>query len=83
MVRLFHRQAAEILKATDGEPGGPWTLHQLRHSALTYYAEDGESTPMLMTKSSHTSVAPLAQYEQPSAKVLQHWQERNDPARRR
>ena len=28
-----------------------WTLHDLRHSALTHAAEDGMPTPMLMTKS--------------------------------
>lgn len=25
-----------------------WTLHQLRHSALTYAAEDGPNTPILL-----------------------------------
>ncbi|WP_327249772.1 hypothetical protein [Streptomyces sp. NBC_01320] len=29
--------------------GGKVTLHQLRHSALTHAAEDGASTPMLVT----------------------------------
>ena len=40
--RLSYRQAAEIFEeATAGEQGGPWTLHQLRHSALTHDAENG------------------------------------------
>jgi integrase len=82
--RLSYRRAAEIFEdATAGEQGGPWTLHQLRHSALTHDAENGASTPMLMAKSGHTSVASLARYARPSAEALQHWQERNDPARRR
>jgi integrase/recombinase XerC/integrase/recombinase XerD len=82
--RLSYRRAAEIFEqATAGEQGGPWTLHQLRHSALTHDAESGASTPMLMAKSGHTSVASLARYARPSAEALAHWQERNDPARRR
>jgi integrase len=82
--RLSYRRAAEIFEeATTGEQGGPWTLHQLRHSALTHDAENGASTPMLMAKSGHTSVASLARYARPSAEALQHWQEQNDPARRR
>jgi integrase/recombinase XerC/integrase/recombinase XerD len=82
--RLSYRRAAEIFEeATAGERGGPWTLHQLRHSALTHDAENGASTPMLMAKSGHTSVASLARYARPSAEALARWQERNDPARRR
>jgi integrase len=82
--RLSYRRAAEIFEeATGGEQGGPWTLHQLRHSALTHDAENGASTPMLMAKSGHTSVASLARYARPSAEALAKWQERNDPARRR
>ncbi|WP_329022659.1 hypothetical protein [Streptomyces sp. NBC_00690] len=38
-----------------------WTLHRLRHSALTYDAEDGTSTPML-ARSRHASVRSLARY---------------------
>jgi len=82
--RLSYRRAAEIFEqATAGEQGGPWTLHQLRHSALTHDAENGASTPMLMAKSGHTSVASLVRYARPSAEALARWQERNDPARRR
>jgi integrase/recombinase XerC/integrase/recombinase XerD len=82
--RLSYRRAAELFEeATAGEQGGPWTLHQLRHSALTHDAENGASTPMLMAKSGHTSVASLARYARPSAEALQRWQEQNDPARRR
>jgi integrase len=81
--RLSYRRAAELFEeATTGEHGGPWTLHQLRHSALTHDAENGASTPMLMAKSGHTSVASLARYARPSAEALQRWQEQNDPARR-
>lgn len=77
--RLSYRQAEDLFK----EASGGATLHQLRHSALTHDAEDGASTPMLMAKSGHTSVASLARYARPSAEALQRWQERNDPAARR
>jgi len=77
--RLSYRQAEDLFKAASGGA----TLHQLRHSALTHDAEAGASTPMLMAKSGHTSVASLARYARPSAEALARWQERNDPARRR
>lgn len=76
--RLSYRQAEDLFKAASGGA----TLHQLRHSALTHDAEAGASTPMLMAKSGHTSVASLARYARPSAEALARWQERNDPARR-
>jgi integrase len=77
--RLSYRQAENLFKAASGGA----TLHQLRHSALTHDAENGASTPMLMAKSGHTSVASLARYARPSAEALARWQEVNDPARRR
>ncbi|MFD8564786.1 hypothetical protein ACFV1N_46615 [Streptosporangium canum] len=47
--RLSYRRAAEVFEQhTTDLPGGPYTLHQLRHSGLTHAAEDGASTPMLM-----------------------------------
>lgn len=59
--RLSYRQAAALFKAATGDmPGGPWTLHQLRHSALTHAAEEGASTSTLLAYSGHTSVASLA-----------------------
>jgi integrase/recombinase XerC/integrase/recombinase XerD len=77
--RLSYRQAEALFK----DAAGGATLHQLRHSALTHDAEDGASTPMLMAKSGHTSVASLARYARPSAEALARWQAQRDPARRR
>jgi hypothetical protein len=51
--------------------------------AAGHDAEDGASTPMLMAKSGHTSVASLARYARPSAEALARWQASRDPARRR
>ena len=81
--RLSYRRAAELFTgATAGEHGGPWTLHQLRHSALTHAAEQGASTPLLMALSGHTSTRSLARYARVSAEALQRWQQERDPARR-
>ncbi|MDQ3401985.1 MAG: site-specific integrase [Actinomycetota bacterium] len=66
--------------ATERESGGPWNLHQLRHSALTHAAEDGASAPMLMALSGHTNVASVARYAKVSAAALGRWQNDRDPA---
>lgn len=61
--RLSYRRAAELFEhATTGQPGGPWRLRQLRHSALTHAAEDGANASSLLAYSGHTSVASLARY---------------------
>jgi integrase/recombinase XerC/integrase/recombinase XerD len=52
--RLSYRRAAELLELHTADlPAGPYTLHQLRHSALTHAAEQCASTPMLMALSGH------------------------------
>ncbi|MGH3700934.1 MAG: tyrosine-type recombinase/integrase, partial [Pseudonocardiaceae bacterium] len=82
--RLSYRRAGELFQAnTTGMPGGPFTLHQLRHSALTHAAEAGASTPMLMALSGHTSVRSLAIYARVSAEALSKWQAQRDPAAHR
>jgi integrase len=63
--RLSYRRAAELFTDRTGH-----TLHQLRHSALTHAAEDGWSTPMLMARSRHKSVASLAKYAKPSPEAV-------------
>jgi integrase len=82
--RLSYRRAAELLEqATTTCPGGPWTLHQLRHSALTHAAEAGANTATLLAYSGHTSVTSLARYARVSPEALGRWQQQRDPARRR
>jgi integrase/recombinase XerD len=49
--RLSYRRAAHLFHQTTG-----WTLHQLRHSALTHEAEDGTNTPMLLAMSTRPSM---------------------------
>ena len=81
--RLSYRRAAELFTTATATPGGPWTLHQLRHSALTHAAEDGANTSTLLAFSGHTNVASLARYARVSAEALSRWQQQRDPCRRR
>ncbi|MGH3695064.1 MAG: tyrosine-type recombinase/integrase [Pseudonocardiaceae bacterium] len=82
--RLSYRRAAECFEAaTEKLPGGPWTLHQLRHSALIHAAEDGANTSTLLAFSGHTSVASLARYARVSPEALARWQAGRDPAARK
>ncbi|MET7338459.1 site-specific integrase [Nonomuraea sp. NPDC005650] len=82
--RLSSRRAAELFEqATADLPGGPWTLHQLRHSALTHAAEDGANTSTLLADSGRTSVASLARYARVSPEALARWQQARDPVARR
>ncbi|GGN81443.1 tyrosine-type recombinase/integrase [Nocardia rhizosphaerihabitans] len=82
--RLSYRRAAELFEDhTSGFAGGPYTLHQLRHSRLTHAAEDGASTPVLMKLSGHTSVRSLAKYARVSDEGLRRYQADSDPAARR
>jgi integrase/recombinase XerC/integrase/recombinase XerD len=77
--RLSYRRAAELFEQ---RPAG-WTLHQLRHSALTDAAEAGANRSTLLVYSGHTSVAGLARYARVSPEALGRWQARPDPASRR
>jgi integrase len=64
--RLSYRRAAELFE----QATGGWTLHQLRHSALTHAAETGANTSTLLAYSGHTSVASLARYARVSPRRL-------------
>ncbi|WP_162795127.1 phage integrase family protein [Nonomuraea lactucae] len=61
---------------------GGWTLHQLRHSALTHAAEGGANTSTLLAYSGPTSVASLARYARVSGEALACWRAGRDPAAR-
>jgi integrase len=47
-----------------------WTLHQLRHSALTHLAEEGVNLPLLMAKSGHKNLRSLQRYARPSSDAV-------------
>ncbi len=77
--RLSYRRAAELFS----EAANGWTLHQLRHSALTHAAEDGTNTPILLARSRHASVRSLERYARPSPEAVARHVAERDPARRR
>ncbi|WP_405844813.1 site-specific integrase [Streptomyces platensis] len=94
--RLSYRRAEEIFEENSRLLANPlaspdeiedldgWTLHRLRHSALTHDAEDGTSTPMLLARSRHASVRSLERYARPGVdSVARHVAERDPAARRR
>ncbi len=76
--RLSYRRAAHLFGARTG-----WTLHQLRHSALTQAAEDGTNLPMLLARSRHASVRSLERYARPGPEAVARMMAESDPARRR
>jgi integrase/recombinase XerD len=77
--RLSYRRAEALFQQTSGG----WTLHQLRHSALTHLAEQNVSLPLLMAKSRHASLRSLQRYARPGAEAVAALTAATDPARRR
>lgn len=77
--RLSYRRAEELFV----DYSGGWTLHQLRHSALTHMAERNVSTPLLMAKSRHSSLRSLERYARPSPAAVARVTASMDPAGRR
>ena len=63
---LAHPDITDPAQLADA-PG--WTLHDLRHSALTH-AENGANTGTLLAYSGHSSVASLARYTRVSPDTL-------------
>jgi integrase/recombinase XerD len=93
--RLSYRRAAELFETLTrplAHPGitdpaelatrGGWTLHQLRHSALTHEAEDGTNTPTLLARSRHASVRSLERYARPGVDAVAAHVAARDPLRR-
>ena len=93
--RLSYRRAEELFEratrrlAHPDQPGREadtlpgWTLHQLRHSALTHDAESGTSTVMLLARSRHASVRSLERYARPGVDAVARHVAGRDPAARR
>jgi integrase/recombinase XerC/integrase/recombinase XerD len=77
--RLSYQRAWAIFHAASG---GRWTLHQLRHSALTHLGEQGVATPLLMAKSRHRDLRTLSRYVQPGVEAVARLTAEHDPARR-
>ncbi|WP_308048856.1 hypothetical protein [Streptomyces sp. TRM72054] len=93
--RLSYRRAEEIFEESTRLPANPlarpedienlegWTLHRLRHSALTHDAENGTSTPMLLARSRHASVRSLERYARPGVDAVARHVAEDDPAAHR
>ncbi len=77
--RLSYRRAEELFL----QYSGGWTLHQLRHSAITHMAERNVSTPLLMAKSRHASLRSLERYARPGVEAVAQLTAAMDPGRRR
>ena len=86
--RPARRGLEQVLGLPVGQPGPPAARVDVTRRQLDAGAPASEehgpglpalqpSTPMLMAKSGHTSVASLARYARPSAEALARWQERN------
>ena len=59
-----------------------WTLHQLRHSALTHLGEKGVSAVLLQAKSRHQDPRTLARYAKPGIEAVAALTAQHDPGRR-
>ena len=77
--RLSYQRAWSLFReASEAQ----WTLHQLRHSALTHLGEDGVSAPLLMAKSRHRDLRTLSRYVRPGTKAVAQLTAEHDPTRR-
>jgi integrase len=77
--RLSYRRAEELFCTASGG----WTLHQLRHSAITHMAEANVGLALLMAKSRHTSLRSLGRYARPGPEAVAKLTAEHDPERRR
>ena len=75
--RLSYQQAWAIFKETSG-----WTLHDLRHAALTHLGEAGVGAPLLKAKSRHQTLRSLDRYVRPGIEAVAALTAEHDPARR-
>ena len=76
--RLSYNRAWSAFKtASEG-----WTLHQLRHSALTHLGEQGVSAILLQAKSRHQDPRTLARYTKPGIEAVAALTAQHDPGRR-
>ena len=82
-LRLFNQELGRRAEELFSVASSGWTLHQLRHSALTHLAEADVGLPLLMAKSRHISLRSLQRYARPGAEAVAALTAATDPARRR
>ena len=81
--RLSYERAEYLFKQASLRTAGEgWTLHQLRHSALTHLAEAGVNLPLLMAKSGHRNLRSLQRYARPGSEAVAAMTAAQDPGRR-
>ncbi|KIH96705.1 plasmid multimer resolution protein pmrA [Streptomonospora alba] len=84
--RLSYPRAEYLFKQASKrhDPHGDgWTLHRLRHSALTHLAEAGRSAAELQAKSRHQHLATLGKYVRLGEETAAAITAEHDPHRRR
>ncbi|MER5326849.1 tyrosine-type recombinase/integrase [Streptosporangium roseum] len=84
--RLSYPRAEYLFKTASAEldpHGDGWTLHQLRHSALTHLAAAGRTAPELQAKSRHQYLASLGRYVRLGEETSSRITAEHDPAARR
>ena len=85
--RLSYQRAEYLFKQASlrvtgsGRPG--WSLHRLRHSALTHLGASGRTAVELQAKSRHTSLRTLGRYVNPGPELAARVTAETDPAARR
>ena len=77
--RLSYQRAWSLFREASG---GRWTLHQLRHSALTHLGEDDVPAPLLMAKSRHRDLRTLSRYVRPGIEAVARLTAEHDRGRR-
>ncbi len=78
----FGRLSYQSAWAAFSQASGGWTLHQLRHSALTHLGEDGVSAILLQAKSRHRDPRTLARYAKPGIEAVAALTAEHDRGRR-
>jgi integrase len=77
-VRLGYDRARVLIKRYTG-----LSLHQLRHSAATYLAEQGADATVIMAKTHHRSLRTAARYTRPGLAAVTEATELLEPPQRR
>ena len=82
--RLSYHQARRLFRQyTAALPGGPFDLHQLRHSRLQHARDAGADDSTLMALAGHRDLASTRRYSRVSAEQLRHFLDTEEKGRAR
>lgn len=79
----YHRARRLYREHTAALPGGPWDLHQLRHSRGTHARQAGADDSMVMALLGHRDARTMRRYSRVSTEQMREFVDRDDKARRR